>query len=144
MQRVVRWVVEHRPGGLSRDIAEGRGSLDTESLRTELASLRGIGPATADALLLRAFSRPVFPVDQATYRILVRHGWLDSWATYEEARAVVEGQCTHDAVLLARMSEWLARVGSEFCRVREPKCEACPLRCFLPRGGPFEPEITSV
>jgi endonuclease-3 related protein len=144
IQRLARWIVEHRLDGQGRLLAESLGDLDTGSLRSELASLRGIGPATADALLLQALSRPVYPVDQATYRILIRHGWLDLSATYDEARGVVEGPCADDPVTLARLSDWLARVGSEFCRVRGAKCEACPLRGFLPEGGPIEPEITSV
>jgi endonuclease-3 related protein len=143
IQRLARWIVGHRLGRRGGDVAESLGDLDTESLRTELASLRGIGPGTADALLLQALGRPVYPVDQATYRILVRHSWLDPGASYDEARAVVEGPCSDDPVTLARLSEWLARIGSEFCRVRRPRCEACPLRGFLPEGGPIEPEISS-
>jgi endonuclease-3 related protein len=144
LQRLARWVVERGLSHRGRDLAEGLSALDTESLRAELAGLRGIGAATADALLLRALSRPVYPVDQATYRILIRHAWLDSSAAYDDARAVVEGCCPDDPVTLARLSDWLARVGSEFCRVREAKCDACPLRAFLPESGPVEPEITSV
>jgi endonuclease-3 related protein len=143
LQRLARWVGERRLSRWGRDLAGSLGDLDTESLRAEFSSLRGIGPATADALLLRALSRPVYPVDQATYRILIRHGWLDCSATYDEARAVVKGHYPDDPVTLARLSDWLAHVGSDFCRVGEPKCEACPLRSFLPERGPIEPEITS-
>jgi endonuclease-3 related protein len=143
IQRLARWIVERRLDGWGRDLAESLGDRDTESLRSELASLRGIGPGTADALLLLALARAVYPVDQATYRILIRHGWLEPEASYDEARAVVEGPCPDDPVTLARLSEWLARIGSEFCRVRRPRCEACPLCGFLPEGGPIEPEITT-
>jgi endonuclease-3 related protein len=144
IQRLAKWIVERRLSRWGRDLAESLGDLDTESLRSELASLRGIGPATADALLLLALARPVYPVDQATYRILIRHGWLDLSATYDEARAVVESPCPDDPATLARLSDWLVRVGREYCRVARAKCEACPLRGFLPEGGPIAPEITSV
>jgi endonuclease-3 related protein len=143
IQRLARWIVERGLSRRGRDLVESLSELDTESLRTELAGLRGIGPGTADALLLFGLSRPVYPVDQATYRILVRHGWLDLSATYDEARAVVEGACHDDPVTLARLSAWLAQVGSEFCRVRRAHCDGCPLRGFLPEGGPIEPELTS-
>ena len=82
----------------------------------------------------------MYPLDRATYRILIRHGWLDSSADYDEARDVVERPWAGDPVTLARLSDWLARIGSEFCRVRVAKCDRCPLRGFLPEGGPVEPE----
>jgi endonuclease-3 related protein len=121
----------------ARGLALAEGTHATESLREELASLNGIGPATADALLLLGLNRPVYPLDRATYRVLVRHGWLDTSAGYDEARAVVEGPCHDDPETLARLSDWLERIGREFCRVGAPKCDRCPLRPFLPEGGPF-------
>jgi endonuclease-3 related protein len=133
--RLARWIVEQHHGSAD---ALGEGTLGTEPLREELASLNGIGPATADALLLLALNRPVYPLDRATYRILVRHGWLDPSAGYDEARAVVEGPCHDDPDLLAKLSDWLERIGREFCRVGAPKCDRCPLRPFLPEGGPME------
>jgi endonuclease-3 related protein len=141
VQRLARWLVERFPGCGDRDLADRLGSLDTESLRSELASLRGIGPATADALLLEALGRPVYPVDRATYRILIRHGWLEPGASYDEARAVVEGPCPDDPVTLRRLAEWLAQTGSAFCRARAVDCARCPLRGFLPETGPIEPEL---
>lgn len=137
IQRLARWFVEGHLGAG----AESLDSVATESLRAELADLNGVGPATADALLLLALSRPVYPVDRATYRILIRHGWLDPSAGYDEARDVVERPGQGDPINLARISDWLARIGSEFCRVRAAKCDRCPLRDFLPEGGPVEPEV---
>jgi len=138
IHRLARWIVERHHGSAD---AIGRGEVATESLREDLASLKGVGPATADALLLLALNRPTYPLDRATYRILIRHGWLDPSAGYDEARAVVEGSCPDDPDTLARLSAWLERIGREFCRVRAPKCDRCPLRPFLPDGGPIEPEI---
>ncbi len=138
VQRLARWFVERHPG--PDNGADSLDSVATESLRAELAAINGIGPATADALLLLALARPVYPLDRATYRILIRHGWLDPSADYDEARDVVERPWPGDPVTLARLSDWLARVGSEFCRVRVARCDRCPLRGFLPEGGPVEPE----
>jgi endonuclease-3 related protein len=140
IQRLARWIVEQHHGSAEELDRETHA---TESLREELASLNGIGPATADALLLLALNRAVYPLDRATYRILVRHGWLDPSAGYDEARAVVEAPCPDDPDTLARLSDWLGRIGREFCRVSAPKCERCPLRPFLPDGGPIEPEVVS-
>src|SRR5262249_11967694 len=95
---------------------------------------------TADALLLRALARPIYPLDRASYRILVRHGWLDLSADYDEARAVVERLSPDDPGTLAQLSDWLARIGGGVCRVRGAKCDPCPLRPFLPEGGPIDPQ----
>jgi endonuclease-3 related protein len=135
IQRLARWIAER-----GDDLVD----VDTESLRLELANLRGIGPATVDALLLQALGRPVYPVDRASYRILVRHGWLDPGATYDEARGVVEGPCPDDPVTLSRLAHWLERIGSEYCRAGVARCDRCPLRGLLPEGGPIDPQLTSV
>jgi endonuclease-3 related protein len=139
MQRLARWFATREGGSAT---ADDLARVSTESLRAELAALNGIGPATADALLLLGLGRPVYPVDRATYRILVRHGWLDLSADYEEARAAVERLAPADAASLARLADGFARVGREFCRVSAPRCDRCPLRPFLPEGGPIEPQMS--
>lgn len=73
-----------------------RGSLDhlfsrpTSQLREELLSLNGVGPETADSILLYAGNHPVFVVDAYTHRILDRHQILPAKADYEEIRALFE------------------------------------------------------
>lgn len=115
-------------------------AISTGVLRDELRGLAGIGPATADEILLIAGQRAVYPVDRATYRILVRHGWLDATADYEEARSVIERPGLDDPESLNRFSGWFARLGREFCKPSVAKCERCPLQPFLPEGGPLEPD----
>ena len=110
----------------------------TESLRDELRAIRGVGAATADTLLLDALDRPVYPVDRPSYRVFARHGWIDPTAEYDEARSVFESREPDDAAGLRRLSWWMDRVASEFCKPGKPKCERCPLRPFLPEGGPIE------
>ncbi len=112
----------------------------TSSLREGLASLNGIGPATADALLLYAFQRPAYPVDRASYRILIRHGWTDTSADYAEAQAILERVGEDNPTRLQRLSLGLQRVGREYCKASVPRCEQCPLKPFLPPGGVIEPE----
>ncbi len=76
------------------------GSLDllfsqpTERLRQELLSLDGVGPETADSILLYAANHPVFVVDAYTRRILERHGILSAKSDYEEIRALCERALT--------------------------------------------------
>lgn len=137
LRKLARWVVEHHGGD--------PGELDaaaTSSLREELVALRGIGGATADAILLQGLGRAAYPVDRATYRILARHGWIDPTADYDEARAAVLGLDPDDPDAMARLSSWFERVGREYCRAGAPRCERCPLRPFLPDGGPLEPDVS--
>jgi endonuclease-3 related protein len=137
LRRLARWLVERHQGSAD---ALRTGEVATDSLREELAQLNGIGLATADALLLFALRRPVYPLDRATYRIFLRHGWLDAATEYDEARAVVESPARDDPDALARLADGLERVGREFCRARVAKCDRCPLRTFLPEGGAIEVE----
>jgi endonuclease-3 related protein len=137
--KLARWVVEHKES--LDDLADPDHGPSTAQLREELLSLNGIGSATADALLLFAFHRPAYPINSATYRILIRHGWLDPSADGEEARSVVEGPALEDAGTLARLSAWFERLGRDHCRASVIKCERCPLAPFLPEGGPIRPDF---
>lgn len=119
--------------------SEALEAASTEQLRDELRAIRGIGPASADALLLQALGRPVYPVDRATYRILVRHGWIDSSAEYDEASALLGRESLDDPRSIAQLAYGFERAGTEFCRVKTAKCERCPLRSYLPEGGPLDP-----
>jgi len=136
LRRLARLIVDRHDGSAG---PLRQGSPPTDSLREEIAGLNGIGPATADAILLFALRRATYPVDRATYRVLVRHGWLEPESDYDEARAVVERLSPDDPDGLARLSRGMERVGRDYCRVGSPRCEQCPLRPVLPEGGPREP-----
>ncbi len=62
----------------------------TPQLREELLAQKGIGPETADSILLYAGQHPVFVVDAYTRRVLERHDAIASGATYDEVREVVQ------------------------------------------------------
>lgn len=130
LRKIARWAADRGIDALS--------DAPTEAIRDELLAINGIGPATADTLLLAALDRPVYPVDRPSYRIVARHGWLDSSADYDEARDTFERLEPDDPAALRQLAEWLDRVGTEFCRATRAKCERCPLRPFLPEGGPYE------
>lgn len=114
--------------------------LPTERLREELRAISGLGPATVDAVLLLGLGRPVFPVERGTFRVLVRHGWVDPWEGYDEATETVAGAAGQRPEALRASWEGLGQVASRFCKPRVAECEKCPLRPFLPRHGPIEPE----
>jgi endonuclease III related protein len=103
----------------------------------EQHGVRGVGVVGADAILLAAMKRPAYPVDRGTYRILVRHGWLDPSATYDEARERMVHQADGDPDVLIRLSDGMDALASRFCRASAPRCDACPLRSLLPEGGPL-------
>lgn len=106
----------------------------SDRLRAELLAIPGIGPETADSILLYAANRPVFVVDAYTRRILARHRLVSPAIDYHALQALFAGHLPHDPRLFNEYHALLVRVGKEFCRAR-PRCEACPLRFDL-RGRP--------
>src|SRR5262249_4665176 len=112
----------------------------TDDLREELAGVRGVGPVGADAILMAALGRPSYPVDRGTYRILVRHGWLETSATYDDARDLVVHHTGGDPEVLLGVAAGMDELAGRFCRASAPRCDACPLRDLLPEGGPLGAE----
>ena len=103
---------------------------DTDRLRCELLSLRGIGPETADCIMLYVLKRPVFVIDAYTRRILDRHGMESAHASYPELQALFHRSLERDVSLFNEYHALLVRCGKEFCRPK-PLCEGCPLARLL-------------
>ena len=100
--------------------------LPTEALREELLTLSGIGPETADSILLYAAGRPVFVIDTYTLRILSRHELLSDETSYAEAQQWITDHLPEDIELFNEFHALLVNVGKDYCRPR-PRCEGCPL-----------------
>jgi len=142
-------------GSLTRMFAE-----PTAKLRAELLELNGVGPETADSILLYAGNHPVFVVDAYTRRVLLRHGIIGKKTAYEEIRAMIEqaissseagalvvkNRVSNPRHPVSRMSSaarstlaqhynefhaLTVRAGNHYCR-STAKCEGCPLQKFLP------------
>lgn len=126
-----RWFLRRFGGSPARMRRE-----DPWRLREELLSLNGIGPETADSILLYALGHPFFVVDAYTRRIGGRHGLLDPEAPYEEIRARFEDAMPRRAAILNDFHAQIVRIGKERCRKRAPRCEGCPLEPDLPRPVP--------
>jgi endonuclease-3 related protein len=155
LKTFIRFLDARYGGSLDRMFAQPTGKL-----RTELLALKGVGPETADSILLYAGNHPVFVVDAYTRRVLERHAMIGSKTKYDEIRLQMEQAVSApDAGLLrilqmgteprhpaSRMSRGkhtelaqhynefhalIVRVGSQYCRSK-PQCEECPLRSFLP------------
>jgi endonuclease-3 related protein len=105
-------------------------SRDMEILRADLLSIRGIGPETADSIVLYAGFQPSFVVDAYTYRILSRHGWIDESIEYDELRSYFMDVLEPDVPLFQEFHALLVRTGNLYCR-RKPLCESCPLNIFF-------------
>ena len=113
-----------------------------EEARDRLLAIHGIGPETADSMLLYAGAQHRFVVDAYTRRIFARHGWCAPDAGYDEVQQLCETALNHRPVS-QRLDYWqdyhaqLVMVGKEFCRPRQPRCDQCPLEPLLPavHGG---------
>jgi endonuclease III related protein len=156
LQTFIRFLHQNYSGSLDRMFAQ-----PTEKLRAELLALNGVGPETADSILLYAGNHPVFVVDAYTRRILERHGMINAKTKYDEIRLLIEHvvrsavpeQLTisehgadprHPVSRMSRMSRselaqhynelhaLIVRAGNLYCR-STPKCEGCPLQIFLTR-----------
>ncbi|HVH50497.1 MAG TPA: endonuclease III domain-containing protein [Candidatus Bathyarchaeia archaeon] len=104
----------------------------TTVLREQLLALRGIGPETADSILLYAGRHPVFVVDAYTRRILERHGHAHPKATYDEIRKMSASALPTDPQLFNEFHALIVHTGKHFCRKANPVCLQCPLQPFLP------------
>jgi endonuclease-3 related protein len=119
--------------------SEFGGSLDrmfrrpTAELREKLLAVHGIGPETADSILLYAGKHPVFVIDAYTRRILARHGMAGAEAGYDEAQALFHNHLPREAPLFNQYHGLLVETGKRWCRPREARCEECPLGRFLER-----------
>lgn len=154
LKTFVAWLDEEYGGSLERMFAR-----PTAELRAELLALDGVGPETADSILLYAGGHPVFVVDAYTRRILDRHQILPVDTPYEEIRAsfaralgrvsdprrvgqnprhpvsrMSSAQVSPVARRYNEMHALLVSVGHHYCRKSKARCEECPLAAFLPRS----------
>lgn len=123
-----RWLLQHW-GGDFRAMRRA----DLAPLRRQILAVPGLGPETADAILLYAAGRPVFVADAYTRRMLVRHGLLRPSAGYEEARALVEAHLPSDPALFNEFHALIVAAAKTHCRA-VARCETCPLAADLPAG----------
>ena len=122
---------------------EYRGSLNfmfrtpTSELREKLLSVHGIGPETADSILLYAGNHSVFVVDAYTHRIFGRHGITAGKLDYETVRLLFESALPRHPQLWNEFHALIVNTGKNWCRKSVPRCEECPLRSLLPPTSPL-------
>jgi len=104
----------------------GLQAAETDNLRNQLLALNGIGPETADSILLYALNRPVFVIDAYTRRIFARLGLIGPDAGYPELQNYFTSRLPADAALFNEYHALIVQHAKQHCRAR-PDCTACPL-----------------
>jgi endonuclease-3 related protein len=100
---------------------------EMHSLRKKLLSVNGIGPETADSILLYALAKPIFVIDTYTKRVISRHNILGHDETYDKFQELFCLSLEKDVKLYNEYHALFVRVGKMFCKTK-PICEGCPLK----------------
>ena len=100
------------------------------ALREKLLSVKGIGPETADSILLYALGKTSFVIDAYTRRIFSRHGLAAEGESYERWREIFTRALPADLDLYNDYHAQIVRTAKSYC-LKRPRCEACPLRKFF-------------
>lgn len=96
-------------------------------LREQLLSVKGIGPETADSMVLYAAEQPIFVVDAYTHRILLRHEMISEDYDYFQIQELFMDNLEENAALFNEYHALLVQVGKQFCKKSKPQCKGCPL-----------------
>ena len=107
-------------------------SQDRDVLREKLLSVKGIGPETADSILLYAAEKPTFVVDTYTHRFLSRHGLIGEESSYQEIQEFFMDNLPEEVALFNEYHALIVQLGKDFCKKRRPLCSECPLKEFEP------------
>ncbi len=121
LKNLINFIVNHYHGDLDTLLGD-----ETRTLRRGLLSVNGIGPETADSILLYAANRPVFVIDAYTHRILSRHGMTEEQVTYQELQELFMDNLPDDSSLFNEFHALIVETGKDFCR-KKPLCDKCPL-----------------
>jgi len=113
---------------------ESLSGVETDALRQSLLSVNGVGPETADDILLYAFERPVFVIDAYTRRLFARLGLFAGDEPYDAIRLALEKVLGPDTGLFNEYHALIVRHAKEVCRPR-PACDTCVLRARCPAAG---------
>ena len=123
LKHFMQFLFRESAGNLDRLLAE-----DLDTLRSKLLSINGIGPETADSILLYAGNKTTFVVDTYTKRILFRHSLIPEEASYDEVRNFFMDCLEPDAAMFNEYHALLVHLGHAFCLKKNPKCSGCPAK----------------
>ncbi len=121
LKNFMTFLTNHYKGSMSR-----LEKADMSVLREELLNVNGIGPETADSILLYALDKPVFVIDTYTKRVLSRHNVVSDKIAYHELQALFHVNIKPDVKRYNEFHALLVMLGKDFCKPK-PKCSICPL-----------------
>lgn len=129
LKAFTRLLIERFQGDMGRML-----SGETAAVRRLLLGIHGIGPETADCILLYAGDHPVFVVDAYTRRIFARLGVWDESITYDAMQAFFHRRLPPDVSLYNEYHALIDGIGSRYCKRSRPRCGECPLLPHCPYG----------
>lgn len=121
LKKFMAFLFEEYKGNLSLMFSE-----DLETLRTNLLGINGIGPETADSILLYAGCKPIFVVDAYTKRVFSRHNFISADTDYHKVQDLFMENLPKDVELYNEYHALIVHLGKNFCK-RRPNCTNCPL-----------------
>ena len=122
LKSFVSFLFEEYDGKIKKMREEGLGEL-----REKLLEVKGIGPETADSILLYGLRKPIFVVDAYTRRVLSRHGVVSERASYDEIQKLFMDHLPWDERLFNEYHALLVHLGKTLCK-KNPKCDSCLLQ----------------
>ena len=102
-------------------------SQELDTLRPSLLGVNGIGKETADSICCYAADKEIFVVDAYTRRILLRHHIIDPDWGYDDIQQLFETKLARRLDVYKDLHAFMVFIGKEYCKARNPQCEACPL-----------------
>ena len=116
-------------GGNIKKLKLKKGNL----LREELLAIKGVGPETADSILLYALGKPVFVVDAYTRRVFERHDLIQADATYNQIQEFFTRYLSGEQNLFNEYHALIVELGKNYCKKLKPRCAECPLSSLKKR-----------
>lgn len=126
IKNLIRFLIDEYEGDLDKFIED-----DVNHLREGLLSVNGVGPETADSIILYAAKKPVFVIDAYTHRILRRHNMVEEQVTYDELQSLFMDNLLPEVNIFNEFHALIVITGKKYCR-RNPKCDICPLKDWEP------------
>ncbi|MDP2167742.1 MAG: hypothetical protein Q8J64_05345 [Thermodesulfovibrionales bacterium] len=121
LKAFVEFLISRYRGSMKRMAGE-----EELAVRVRLLAVHGIGPETADSIILYALGHPVFVIDAYTKRVLSRHGIMERNCSYDRFQELFHSSLRRDKRLFNEYHALLVRVAKEFCNTK-PRCGGCPL-----------------
>lgn len=101
---------------------------DIYSARENLLGVKGVGPETADSILLYCCGYPVFVIDAYTHRVFSRHNMVDEESDYYTMQEAFTYNLPQERLLFNEFHALIVKVAATYCKKTKPLCEQCPLQ----------------